>query len=131
MQMKARKPPASWVVPTLVAGVSVPTFIAFWIGGRPQLGLLWGAVSIAFALLLAFGGRLDTIQFLRGSADDERTLALEAQATTITALVLIAALAVLFLAAGARGESGLTYGALLLLAEATHVFALAVLNRRG
>ena len=109
----------------------MPTFIAFWIGGRPQLGLLWGAVSVAFALLLAFGGRLDTIQFLRGSADDERTLALDAQATTITALVLIAALAVLFLAAGARGESGLTYGALLLLAEATHVCALAVLNRRG
>ena len=131
MQMKARKPPAPWVVPALVAGVGVPTFVAFWIGGRPQLGLLWGCISVGFGLLLILGGRIDTIQILRGAADDERTLALEAQAMTITAVVLIAALAGLFLAAGVRGESGVTYGVLLLLAEATHVVTLGVLNRKG
>jgi hypothetical protein len=131
MHTKTRKPPAPWVVPALVAAMGVPTFLAFWVGGRPQLGLVWAGVSVALGLLLAFGGRIDTIQILRGSADDERTLALDAQATAMTALVLVAALAVLFLAAGVRGESGVTYGVLLLLAEATHVGALAVLNRRS
>ena len=131
MHTRTRKPPAPWIVPVLVAAVGVPTFFACWIGGRPQLGLVWAGVSVALGLLLAFGGRIDTIQILRGSADDERSLALEAQATAMTAVVLVAALAVLFLAAGARGESGVTYGVLLLLAEATHVGALAVLNRRS
>ena len=46
-------------------------------------------------------------------------------------MVLIVALVGLFLAAGIRGESGLVYGALLLLAEAVHLVALAVLRRRS
>jgi hypothetical protein len=77
------------------------------------------------------GGRSDTIRMLRGEEDDERTLALESQAMTITAFVLVVALAGLFLAAGVRGESGVTYAALLILAEVVHIGALAVLNRRG
>ncbi len=45
--------------------------------------------------------------------------------------MLTIALVALFLASGIRGESGLVYGALLLLVEGTHIAALAVLNRRG
>lgn len=131
MQMKARKQPPSWLVPTLVAALGAPVFLAFWIGGRPQLGLLWAGASVGFGLLLALGGRMDAIQILRGAADDERTLALEAQAMTFTALVLVTALAGLFLASGLRGDSGVTYALLLLLAEGTHFAALAILNRRG
>lgn len=130
MEMKPRKPARPWLMPTLVAAVGVPTFLAFWVGGRPLLGLVWAGVSVAFGLVLALGGRTETIQMLRGDADDERTLALETQAMTITAVVLVVVLAGLFLAAGVRGESGLTYAILLLLAEATHFGALAVLNRR-
>jgi hypothetical protein len=114
-----------------VAAVAVPTFVAFWIGGRPWLGAVWGGVSIVFALVLALGARSDTIRLLRGEEDDERTLALEYRAGTATAMVLVVALAVLFLAAGVRGESGVTYAVLLLLAEATRVVAFAVLNRRS
>ena len=125
----SRRP--GWVVPLLVSGVAIPTFVAFWIGGQPKLGAMWAAVSVAFGLLLAIGGRSDTIRLLRGDEDDERTLALEAQAVTVTALVLTVALALLFLAAGIRGESGVTYGVLLLLAEATHFGMLAALNRRS
>jgi len=44
---------------------------------------------------------------------------------------MIVALAGLFLAAGVRGESGVVYGVLLILAEATHLVALAVLNRKN
>jgi hypothetical protein len=120
-----------WLVPLGVAGVAVLTFVAFWIGGHPDLGAAWAAVSIVFALLLLLGGRSDTVRLVRGDEDDERTLALELQATTITAVVLVVALAGLFLAAGLRGESGVTFAALLFLAEVTHIAALAVLNRKG
>jgi hypothetical protein len=68
---------------------------------------------------------------LRGEDDDERTFELETRATTLTAVVLIVALAGLFLVTAARGESPLVYGLLLLLAEVTHLVALATLNRRS
>jgi hypothetical protein len=119
------------VVPLLVAAVAVPTFVAFWIGGRPELGLAWAAVSVAFGGALALGSRSDTLRLLRGADDDERARRLEHQAMTAVALVLTVALAGLFLAEGVRGGNGLVYGALLILAEATHVAALAVLTRRG
>jgi hypothetical protein len=50
---------------------------------------------------------------------------------TAVALVLTVALTGLFLTEAARGGTGLVYGVLLVLAEATHVAALALLNRRG
>ena len=78
-----------------------------------------GRRPVAFGVLLAIGGRSETIRLLRGDEDDERTLALEAQATTVTALVLTVALALLFLASGIRGEeSGTVYALLLILAGA-------------
>jgi hypothetical protein len=131
MQTDARKPAPSWLVPVLVAAVAIPTFGAFWIGGRPQLGALWAAFSVAFGLLLVVGRRSGTVRILSGAEDDERALTLEYRAMTFVALVLVVALAGLFLAAGVRGESGVTYAVLLLLAETTHVVALAVLNRRS
>lgn len=124
-------PRPAWVVPALIASTAVPTFVAFWIGGNPQLGVAWACVSLVLAAVVAVGGRSETIQLIRGEHDDERSVALENQALTITSLVLTLALVALFLAAGVRGESGLEFGALLILGEATHFVALAVLNRRG
>lgn len=131
MQMDQPRPMPQWLAPALVASLAVPTFVAFWIGGRPQLGVLWASLNVAFAAVLAFGGRSDTIRLLRGTDDDERALALESRAMSVTLTVVVVALAVLFLAAGIRGESGLVYAVLLLLAEVAHVGALAVLNRRS
>jgi hypothetical protein len=111
--------------------LAIPTFVAFWIGGRPGAGLLWGSLSVVFGLILALGGQSDTVRLLRGQDDDERAMALELRATTLTAGVLIVALAVLFLVTAARGENPIIYGLLLLLAEVTHHGALAVLNRRS
>ena len=122
---------SSLVVPLLVASVGLPTFVAFWIGGRPGLGAVWAGVSVAFGLVLGLGGRSDTLRMLRGGDDDERTILLEYKAMTAVALVLVVALAGLFLAAGIRGESGLVFGLLLLVAETTHVAALAAVNRKS
>jgi hypothetical protein len=131
MQTAAPSPQSRRWVPALVAALAIPTFVAFWIGGNPRAGLIWGSLSIAFAIVLVLGGRSNTIRLLRGEDDDERSLSLELQATTLTAVALIVALAVLFLVTAARGESPLVYGLLLLLAETTHLGALAVLNRRS
>jgi hypothetical protein len=131
MQTAAPSPHRAHWVPALVAALAIPTFAAFWIGGDPRAGLIWGSLSVVFALVLVLGGRSDTIRLLRGEDDDERTLALEYRATTFTAAALIVALAVLFLVTAARGDNPIVYGLLLLLAEATHLSALAVLNRRS
>ncbi len=129
MNEPLRRPP--WLVPTAIALLAVPTVVAFWIGGNPSLGAAWATMYLAFAVLVAVGGRSDTIRLIRGEQDDERVVALEHQALTITSLVLAVALVGLFLASAIRGESGLVFGLLLLLAEVTHFVALAVLNRRG
>lgn len=128
---EAPEPMPGWVTPTLVAAVAVPTFVAFWIGGRPQLGALWAAANLVFALVLALGRRHDAIRLAGGLDDDERSRQLEYRAGTATAFVLLLALVGLFLAAGVRGESGLVYGVLLLLGELTRLTTLAVLARRG
>jgi hypothetical protein len=120
-----------WVAPAAIALVAVPTFVAFWIGGRPGLGAIWAAVNLALALVLALGRRSDTIRLASGTVDDERTRLLDYKATSAMGVVLVVALVVLFLAAGVRGESGLVYGVLLLLGEAARLTALAVLNRRS
>lgn len=131
MQTATPRPLPAWLAPVLVSLIAVPTFVAFWIGGRPGLGAIWAGASVAFGVVLALGGRSDTIRILGGVDDDERTRMLDYKAMTAMSTVLIAALAALFLAAGIRGESGLVYGLLLLLAEGTRLVALAILGRRS
>lgn len=131
MQKNPGDPMPQWLAPLLVAAVAVPTFVAFWIGGRPELGALWAAVNVGFALVIALGRRSETIQLLSGTEDDERSRLLEYKAGTAMGFVVMLALVMLFLAAGIRGESGLVYGLLLLLAEATRLVSLVVLNRRS
>lgn len=120
-----------WLAPALVGAIAVPTFAAFWIGGRPGLGAVWAGVNVAFAAVLALGRRSDLIRMLSGVDDDERARLLEYKAGTVMGFVLVGALVALFYAAAVRGESALLYGVLLLLAEATRMTALAVLSRRS
>jgi len=121
----------AWLASLLVAAVAVPTFAAFWIGGRPGLGAVWAGVNVAFAFVIVLGRRSDTIRLLSGTEDDERTRLLEYKAGTVMGFVLVVALVGLFYAAAIRGENGLVCGVLLVLAEATRMTALAVLNRKG
>lgn len=131
MRAELPTPLPSWLAPVVVAAVAVPTFVAFWIGGRPELGAVWAGVNVAFALVIALGRRSDTIRLLSGTDEDERARLLDYKATSAMGIVLVVALAGLFFAAAVRGETGLVYGVLLLLGEATRVIALAVLNRKS
>ncbi len=131
MRTDAQMQLPAWVAPLLVAAVGIPTFLAFWIGGRPELGAVWAGVNVAFALVIALGRRRDTIRLLSGTEDDERARLLDYKATSAMGIVLVVALAGLFFVAGIRGENGLDYGVLLVLGEATRLIALAVLNRKS
>ncbi len=88
-------------------------------------------MNIVFALVIALGRRSDTIQLISGTEEDERTRLLEYQAGSAMGMVLVVALVGLFFADAVRGETGLVYGVLLLLAEATRLVTLTVLNRRS
>jgi hypothetical protein len=121
----------SWLAPVLVAGVAVVTFAAFWIGGKPELGLMWGAISLAFGAVLVVGSRNDTIRILKGVDDDERTRTIEYKAMTVVSTVLTLALVALLLGSAVQGESGLVYGVLLVVMEVTRLAAVAILSRRG
>lgn len=131
MQADHNRPLPEWLAAVLVAAVALPTFAAFWIGGRPGLGAFWAGVNVAFAFVIVLGRRSDTIRLLSGTEDDERTRLLEYKAGTVMGFVLVVALVGLFYAAAIRGENGLVYGVLLVLAEATRMTVLAVLNRKG
>lgn len=131
MQGNDSRPLPEWLAPALVAAVALPTFGAFWIGGRPGLGLVWAGVNVLFALAIAAGRRSDTIRLISGTEDDERTRLLDYRATSAMGIVLVAALVGLFFADAVRGESGVVYGVLLLLGEATRLTTLAILNRRS
>lgn len=131
MQANDSRSLPEWLAPTVVAAVALPTFGAFWIGGRPGLGAVWAGVNILFALAIAAGRRSDTIRLISGTEDDERTRLLDYRATAAMGIVLVVALVALFFAEAIQGESGLVYGVLLLLGEATRLTALAILNRRS
>ncbi len=120
-----------WVAPVLIGVVAVVTFVAFWIGGQPGPGGVWAGITLGLGLVVVLGSRSDTMRILGGADDDERTRGLEHRATSAMGMVLVATLAVLFLASGIRGDSGLVYGLLLLVAETTRLAALAILSRRN
>lgn len=96
----------------------------------PGLGLVWVGINALFAVVFVAGRRSDAVRMLGGVDDDERTRTLDYQATTVMGVVLAVALATLFLASAVRGESGLVYGALLLLGETSRLTTLVVLARR-
>ena len=123
-------PLPGWVAPALVAATAIPTLAAFWIGGNPRTGLAWAAVALAFAALLALAGRSDALRILAGVDDDERTRDVDRRATAAMGMVLVVALVVCVLGSAVRGESGLVFGVLLVLAEATRLVATALITRR-
>lgn len=131
MHTEQSRPLPGWVAPVLVASTAIPTFTAFWIGGNPRIGLAWSAVSLAFAAVLALGTRVDALRILAGVDDDERVRDIDRRALAAMGTVLVVALVACFLVSAIRGESGLVFGLLLLLAEVVRLASTAVLSRRG
>jgi hypothetical protein len=104
---------------------------ALWIGGSPGAGLLSLGIMLAFAAVVLFGGRSETIRGLRGDGRDERFRQIDIHATAIAGIVLITAVIAGFVVEVARGHDGSPYTWLGAIAGVAYLVAVIVLRVRS
>ncbi len=121
-----------WVTPVIGLLIGVLLLVAAAIGGQPVLGLAMLAVmAIYSAILLAFGGRSETIGVLGGRPHDERLASFNIHATAVAGTVAITVAIAGFLWSIARGESGDDFAVVAAAAGIGYVVALLWFRRRG
>ena len=98
-----------WVQPALALVLGVVMWVAFWAGGDAAAGLMCFGVMAAFAAVLLFGGRSETVRGMRGDGRDERWAMIDLRATALAGLVLITAVIVAFIVEIAQGGDGMPY----------------------
>jgi hypothetical protein len=123
-------PSSRWALPAFAVAMGLVMAVAETVGGDPHGGAIALVVMSAFAALLAFGGRSETVRILRGE-HDERAALIDLRATAFTGLVLIVAIIGAFTVQVARGYSGEPFTALGSLAGVAYLGALAVIRRRS
>ena len=120
-----------WFLPLFAVGLGLVMLVAQWIGGNPLAGLGSLGIMSAFAAVVLFGGRSETIRGLRGDGRDERFRAIDMQATAIAGLAVITAIIVAFVVEIARGQSGHPYDWLGAVAGLAYLAAIVVFRVRG
>ena len=123
--MRTTRSRSRWVLPAFSVLMGVVMFAAEAVGGDRRGGGFALAIMSAYAALLTFGGRSETIRVMRGE-HDERTALIDLRATAYTGLVLVVAILGAFLVRVARGDSGNPYAALGALAGVTYLVALFI-----
>ena len=79
---------AKWWMPAFGLLVGVLFFAASAIGGQPVVGLgMFAGMAIYSVVLVAFGGRSETVGVLRGQPVDERLAGFSLAATAVIAWV--------------------------------------------
>jgi hypothetical protein len=121
----------SWFLPLFAAALGVACLAALWVGGEPGLGLWSLGVMLAFALLVALGGRFDLIRGLRGDGRDEYWERIDVHATALAGLVVIASVIVMCLWEWAHGRDGSPYAQLGAIGGVAYVAAVAGLRLRA
>jgi hypothetical protein len=98
-----------WATPVLGVLIGITYLIGFSIGGHPLDGALGLGVMVAFSVAVVLAGRRS--ETVRGLLDhrDERISGIDMRATAVTAVVMIIAVLVGFIAEVARGRSGWPY----------------------
>jgi hypothetical protein len=122
---------SKWFVPLFAVGLGIVVFAAQWIGGDPGSGLESLGIMVAFAAVILFGGRSETIRGLRGDGRDERFQRIDIHATALAGLAVILAIIIAFIVELARGHSGAPYGWLGAIAGLTYIAAVIVFTIRG
>jgi hypothetical protein len=120
-----------WFVPLLSVALGIVVFAAQWIGGDPGSGLVSLAIITAFAALMLFGGRSETIRGLRGDGRDERFRQIDIHATALAGLAVIIAIIIAFVIELAGGHSGAPYAWLGAIFGITYLVAIVVFRIRG
>lgn len=132
MQMRrtSRRQP-KWFMPTFCVFLGCLMLAAFWIGGKPGVGLAALGVMAGLGLVFAVGGRSETVRGLRGDGRDERWALIDMHATALTGLVLIVALIAAFLWEVAHGRDGAPYTQLCAIGGVAYAGFVALLRARS
>ena len=123
---------AKWGVPAFALLLGVLFFAASTLGGQPLLGIGMFAVMAIYSLVLvAFGGRSETVAVLRGQPVDERFAGFSVVATAVAGIAAILVALGGFLWQIARGESGSEFVLVAAAAGLAYLAALVWLRMRG
>lgn len=128
--MRMRLSRSRWELPAFSVLMGVVMFGAEFVGGDLQGGVYALVIMCAFAVLLALGGRSETIRLMRGEVD-ERGALIDLRATAYTGILLIVVIIGAFLVQVARGHSGDPYTQLGAVAGAGYLAALFIVRRRS
>jgi hypothetical protein len=126
--MSRRYPP--WFMPAFSQALAVACLVAFWLGGNLHLGLFSLALLGGLGVILAVGGRSETIRGLRGDGRDEYWSALDRDATLLAGLTLIVVLIRLCFWEWAHGRDGDPYAQLAAIAGVAYIVAYVALRFR-
>jgi hypothetical protein len=107
-------------------------FVASAIGGQPALGLgMFAVMAIYSAVLVAFGGRSETIGVLGGRPVDERLASFNTLATAVAGTVAIVVAIIGFLWSLAQGQSGSDFAVVAAAAGIAYLAAILWFRWRG
>lgn len=123
---------ARWAVPAFALLLGVFFFAASAVGGQPLVGVGMFAVMAVYSLVLvAFGGRSETVGVLRGQPVDERLAGFSVVATAAAGIAAILVALGGFLWQIAHGESGTEFVLVAAAAGLGYLVALVWLRMRG
>ena len=120
-----------WFLPLFSVALGLAFGAALWIGGKPEDGLWALGVMVVFGLLIAVGGRSETIRGLRGDGRDERFERLDRDATALAGIVLISVVLVMCAWEWAHGRDGSPYVQLGAIGGVAYLGAVVALRLRG
>jgi hypothetical protein len=120
-----------WFVPLVSVALGLIVCGAQWIGGSSASGLESLAIMTAFAAVIVFGGRSETIRGLRGDGRDERFAKIDIHATALAGLAVIIAVIIGCVVELAQGRSGSPYSWLGAIAGITYLAAVVLMRIRS
>jgi hypothetical protein len=123
---------AKWRVPAFALLLGVLFFAASAFGGQPLVGIgMFGVMAIYSLVLVAFGGRSETVGVLRGQPVDERLAGFSVTATAVAGVAAIVVALGGFLWQIAQGEGGMDFALVAVAAGLGYLVALAWLRKRS
>jgi hypothetical protein len=123
---------AKWGVPAFALVLGVLFFAASAFGGQPLVGIGMFAIMAIYSLVLvAFGGRSETVGVLRGQPVDERLAGFSVVATAAAGIAAILVALGGFIWQIAQGDSGTEFALVAVAAGLGYLVALLWLRTRG
>jgi hypothetical protein len=123
---------AKWGMPAFGLLVGVLSFAASAVGGQPIVGVgMFAAMAIYSLVLLAFGGRSETVGVLRGQPADERLAGFNLAATAVAGLAAILVALGGFLWQIVHGQSGSDFALVAAASGIGYLVALVWFRWRG